>query len=827
MSEIKFKVSAKAARLIGRENISDVDGAMIELVKNAYDADADSVFVKFIMPFPNVPKSITKQELENNFREDEIQQIQKYYEPKGQKYQKRQELSAEDNLYLQKLFFTKNKIIIIDNGTGMTEEIMKTSWMNIGTNDKEENAYSEKGRVKTGAKGIGRFALEKLSRNTEVYTKAKTDELIHWEINWDQFEQKKMLNEIRATIDKEKKEFCDMVRNELAEEFELVQNSNWDTGTMIILSPTREAWSERLFKKVNSNMQSINPLGSSDKFEVWIRNTKNPEYGFHTESLEIDKADYDYRIKADFDGDTIHIYLERNEVDIDKKSTNIIIDGKKHPLNIKEFWDREAFQIKNYQREDYQKEIQKVIRVKDILKEEELDKVKELGKFHLDLYFLKNGNSDFEIIKPIKVNNRKRLLKKFSGIKLYRDNFKVRPYGDDGSMYDWLNMGGRAQTSPASITHPSGSWRVLPYQLIGCINISRFENTHLTDMANREQLALNDCYYIFVDMIQNILSSFEYDRQYIYREYGLWLKQKQKEISITKAIIDSVTKEKEEKKENTREESKKEQEEWESYTKEDYKDTVYNMKKDAEQELKTMQILMAFSISGLIVNTFSHEMGRIATGLGSGMQQVELCVNYLLENKGYIGDEDFNPFIALNEVKATNELLNSWMGIVLGGVQQEKFLQKDIELNQIIENIIKIWEPLMDKKHIKFIQNTNDKKYFLHISEVDLHVIVNNFFLNCAWYLEEGRKNSKEIYIRVEQEENKLAIYLENNGPKLAEKYKDNPDKIFEAGETSKENNSGTGLGLWICKEVVNRNFGEIHTLDKEDGFGIKISFLK
>ena len=42
MEKVKFNVSSKTARLIGRENISDSNGAIIELVKNAYDADAEN-----------------------------------------------------------------------------------------------------------------------------------------------------------------------------------------------------------------------------------------------------------------------------------------------------------------------------------------------------------------------------------------------------------------------------------------------------------------------------------------------------------------------------------------------------------------------------------------------------------------------------------------------------------------------------------------------------------------------------------------------------------------------------------------------------------------
>ena len=47
--KVSFEVSAKAARLIGRENIADVDGALVELIKNAYDADATCVYVGFFV----------------------------------------------------------------------------------------------------------------------------------------------------------------------------------------------------------------------------------------------------------------------------------------------------------------------------------------------------------------------------------------------------------------------------------------------------------------------------------------------------------------------------------------------------------------------------------------------------------------------------------------------------------------------------------------------------------------------------------------------------------------------------------------------------------
>ena len=87
------------------------------------------------------------------------------------------------------------------------------------------------------------------------------------------------------------------------------------------------------------------------------------------------------------------------------------------------------------------------------------------------------------------------------------------------------------------------------------------------------------------------------------------------------------------------------------------------------------------------------------------------------------------------------------------------------------------------------------------------------------------KSSEKKISIKIKKS-NKIGnveIYLENNGPKLDEKYKDNPDRIFEAGETTK-GDEGTGLGLWIIKEIVSGNSGSISVMDKEDGFGIKIN---
>ena len=141
-------------------------------------------------------------------------------------------------------------------------------------------------------------------------------------------------------------------------------------------------------------------------------------------------------------------------------------------------------------------------------------------------------------------------------------------------------------------------------------------------------------------------------------------------------------------------------------------------------------------------------------------------------------------------------------------------------INEIIEN----WTPLMKKKCI-MIEKDIPNDLYINIKKIELYSIINNFFLNSADFLKDTKSVEKKISIKVKKGNkiNDIEIYLENNGPKLDEKYKDNPDRVFEAGETTK-GKDGTGLGLWIMKEIVKDNSGDISVIDKDDGFGIKIN---
>ncbi len=117
------------AELLGRQNFSNKESAVLELVKNAYDAGAQNLDIIF-----------------NN---------------------------------------TNNGVVltICDDGSGMDDNDIKLSWMHVGKSTR--GYYDEKNdRIYAGSKGIGRFALSRLGREVEMVTKKENKKCFRWETNW-------------------------------------------------------------------------------------------------------------------------------------------------------------------------------------------------------------------------------------------------------------------------------------------------------------------------------------------------------------------------------------------------------------------------------------------------------------------------------------------------------------------------------------------------------------------------------------------------------------------------------------------------------------------
>lgn len=440
MAKIPFKVSARTARLIGRENIASSKGAIIELVKNGYDADSPLSLIYF-----------------------------------NQK---------KDCLY------------IIDSGEGMTQKIIEEHWMTIGTDNKAHDYFTKTGRVKAGAKGIGRFALDKLGDKCEMITKydvekyGKIDNEVAyiWKVNWKEFDNAdtKVIGEIEADLEiKHIFDLKEYILNEIDDDRVqvVINNYSFTNGTVLKVSELRDTWDDFYVSQIFDDLEVLVPPKEQSGFQLFLFSSdEKNKYG---EILGSVCDDYDYKIVANADeNQNVQITIYRNEYDIETI-----------PLD---FFNRKNMTTNNYLLKDFQKGYWDTKRTfaelipgfKDIDKENIFERI---GEFSFTFYYMKRAYStpDLEKFYYNKFNpqDRQYWLNKFGGIKLFRDDFRVRPYGEvKDSAFDWLGLGSRKSKNPAPTSHPSGKWKTEPDNIAGLIRISRVGNIDFRDKSSREGL---------------------------------------------------------------------------------------------------------------------------------------------------------------------------------------------------------------------------------------------------------------------------------------------------------------------------------------------------
>ncbi|MDX3960471.1 ATP-binding protein [Aliarcobacter skirrowii] len=229
--EVSFSTHAHIKNIIGKELINDDNVAVMELVKNSYDAGATKVIIKF-----------------KNLVED------------------------------------KNKpseLIIIDDGMGMSENDILTKWLNIAYSSKKEN-FTQNNRYQAGNKGVGRFSCDRLGKKLNLYTRQKNGMFIHLKISWKDFED-------ANRIDIQIQDIPVLIRELNESEFKNETGFDiFEHGTIIQITDLNEEWIEfnkknnlfsdieidktKLLRLKNSLERLINPNQSYDEqsFKIFI-----------------------------------------------------------------------------------------------------------------------------------------------------------------------------------------------------------------------------------------------------------------------------------------------------------------------------------------------------------------------------------------------------------------------------------------------------------------------------------------------------------------------------------------------------------------------------
>lgn len=349
---LAFKVSSGLKNLIGRDLISDKYIAIFELVKNSYDANASNVKISYLV--------------------------------------------SEQGI---------GKIIISDNGGGMTYEDIIQKWLFVAYSEKKpqnrsKSAYREEiKREVAGAKGVGRFSCDRLGASLQLVTKTKDDILAHVvNVNWNKFE-----------VD-DTKEFI-----EIPVDYTQVTQlpSGYDSGTTLIVNDLREVWNrDELLKLKRSLMKLISPDADKGELpfeiEMDVPTEKETDEKLLEEYHENDGKGNESKKKINPDRDIVNGKIKNDIFEkLNIKTTNIEVviseDGRSITSTLSDR-GQYIFSVKEKNR-----------------------KYALLKNIHISIFYLNQS---------AKINFTRQMggvtPKSYGSVFIYKNGFRINPYGEPG-----------------------------------------------------------------------------------------------------------------------------------------------------------------------------------------------------------------------------------------------------------------------------------------------------------------------------------------------------------------------------------------------------------
>lgn len=814
MKKLRFRTNSRHISQLGRELVTDFVTALVELIKNSYDADAYGV--KIILDSPNTPES---------------------------------------------------KIILIDTGSGMTQEDFENKWMVIGTNNKVTEPFSTKGRKKAGKKGIGRFSVERIAEKVSIYSFTDTEQPYKVKINWNSFEDiniaalNQRINILKDHADSSAAKYIssqldyffltdkvdDSDKNSVANiigsnnfEYPIFYNANTLNNLEKMIIPILKKYEniEQLVEDVESSLEIIDLQNEAVAFSMLDELYRKyelpaPQTGMilvmeglrdEWKQKDIDKLQKELRLLVAPDlieQDPFKIELNAPEFRIeDIVLINEILDSRYAKVDAKIYDNAKKIYI-SYKDKDG----------KTDLIEEELEQPLLCGDVYAEIYFfLRDANNLANAGVGYNFRFALRMLDTYCGIKIYRDNFRVKPYGDIGN--DWLFL----DQKKVKDTH---GYLVGNNQVIGVVKIGDVANPLLVDATNREGIIENEAYeqlISFLTKCTNLISDVrrkayladqenekrlaaekeKIDAQFdnVKKQYqdNPFMKQIEEVTQTTdhKAIpekLEQLAKAFIEDSEKKKADIQKLQNDYDhhySETKRIYQDKI-NFQ---ESELNLYKNLASL---GMLTGSFGHETSDIVSRIQTSLHLINVYLDKDVD-KNQIKD-------VVNIVSGDFGRIYAYSNLIVNFLRKRKReTTVDIEFGDVLAEVTGFYRAIVNSFNVT-LDTKCEQQIIYAMKQIDLESIIINMITN-AFEQVKG-KQIRQIRICIEQSLSHIILNFEDSGDGVP---KGKENDIFRPFETTKE--EGIGLGLNIVKDIVENYGGEIKVERSETLHGAKFVVL-
>lgn len=677
---------ARLLRTFGDELISSETVAIIELVKNAYDADATRVWIRFHEPL----------------------------EP------------------------GKGMIEVIDNGHGMGLETIQNAWMEPATAARRRNRLSEKYRRRvSGEKGIGRFASSRLADKLEVITKrAEKDREIRVTFNWSEFDDEtKYLDQIKVNWEQSKPHEIHPggLIFQLCDKQESPNNNELNHGTILRMRELRTKWGKEQFESLQSGLSKLTQPSfgefinaPKEDFQIYLH---VPEaFQRFSETIQppgiVKRPHYVLKAKVDSKG-RYDLTLELREKGIKekRKGTFCLLDGE----------------------------------------------IPKCGPFKMELRVWNRDTASLNAVSgnEFTVAEIRRYLDFASGISIYRDSFRVLPYGQPQE--DWLRLDYRRFLNPTR--------NISNNQIIGSISITSKNNPMLRDQSNREGFIAGEAYDDLRELVLSMLTLLE-TRRYLEKprkkrmfDRGLFvdfnLESVREYIGLKypndKALLTAV---------NTKE-------------------------KDLERKVEAAEEVISryrrLATLGMLIDTVLHE-GRLPLSK--------------IINVTYVARQDMR---LINGNRQIVKQLRSHSKTILNQSDVLAILFRKIEpfggrrrgrperisLERVISDAFIVLEKEIERLGIQVDLPLTYTE--VTVDQAEIQEVFVNLLNNSIYWLRQVPKDSRFVTVKIDRKQDQeLEIIYSDSGPGIEEEYQ---DMVFDPYFSTKP--KGVGLGLTIAGEIV------------------------
>lgn len=811
--KMNLTASARLIMQLGEQLIEDELVALLELIKNAYDADANNVDVLIDT------NTVT---------------------PYG-----------------------KGRIEIKDDGNGMIPSIVRNSFLRLSTSFKEEEKSSiYYHRRVLGKKGIGRLSFQRLGNYISVETVPNIERYEKTELL--KKEDKEFINEYsKINIDIDWSEFpIDMDFSDIMATVKYEKDVVASYGTKIVIQGIKNLnfWDmdkKKEEKLKNELLNMMDPFQKNlkekrkDGFSVLLKINDIP---YSVKPIEEDLLDelYDSKVTFKFKNWKFHIEVERQLKYVMQRRESMIKNMKKAGFEVlhEEKYEKETkkydidfFDLKevavnypkinftvekiNFLSKEELEELEKKREDKEISEEEYREKILAQyaypGDFEGKIYARDLMNTEEidiilqkEGLVKAKLNTLRDINKVWSsmqGVYVYRNGFRVLPYGRK----DWIGFTEKSQKSAANIYRE--------HTVVGYLKIDGFTSENLEEQTNRQGFIQDEYGKNFFMLLQEFLLNIIFESDVLFRDGFTSINNFENKVvtengKITFEKVSGYEEEKNDKMQDVKagiedlktavinksisvsasqkviENLQQQLSEYEKVEQKviDEKSQEIYLKSKQIDEIKDIVPLLGL---GIIAESLTHEMKRIE-------QNVE---EYARNTIKFKNDVDRIVKNQRNIITQTNflkiQLAHMESTYRRNLEKQEEILLRDFLLEMYVNG-----DSPMSRKAYRdnvdvLVEGDN---ILLKANKGILTTIFDNIFLNSLYWVQYSEQKK---YIKFVVKQSGIIECFDSGcgvHPEIE-------DKLFEPFRFMKEN--GRGLGLFIVKELTENMNGRVWLSDE------------